>query len=405
MARVLIPREAGNGESRVAATPETVRNMIKAEQQVFVEAGAGMASGILDEDYRAVGAEVSDDAGKLYGEAEVLLKVNPPEQRPDLDAHEVDLLPEGALVVSFLYPLLDQDLTEKLAAHQITSFAMDMVPRISRAQKMDALSSQSNIAGYKAVIMAADRLGKIFPLLMTAAGTIRPARVVILGAGVAGLQAIATAKRLGAVVEVNDIRPVVKEQVESLGGRFIDLPVPEGAEDAGGYAKDLGEEFLQKQREVLTEHISAADVVITTALIPGKPAPKLLSEEMVKSMRPGSVVVDLAAVMGGNCELTESGQTVVRHGVSIVGEENVPGLVPYHSSDMYSRNVLTVLQHLLDEGEPKYDFEDEITEGSIITHHGEIRHPVIREALGMTPLEPESDHAAPEETTPEKGGE
>jgi len=406
MARVFIPREAGDGETRVAATPETVRNLIKAEQQVLVEAGAGEASGFLDDAYRDAGAEVSDDAKKLYGDAGILLKVNPPEERSDLGGHEVDLLSEGALVVSFLYPLLDHDLTRRLANRKLTSFAMDMVPRISRAQKMDALSSQSNIAGYKAVIMAADRLGKIYPLLMTAAGTIKPARVVILGAGVAGLQAIATAKRLGAVVEVNDIRPAVKEQVESLGGRFIDMPTPEDAEDAGGYAKDLGEEFLEKQRQILTEHIAAADVVITTALIPGKPAPKLLSEDMVKAMRPGSVVVDLAAVMGGNCDLTEPGQTVIRHGVSIVGEENVPGLVPYHSSEMYSRNILTVVQHLLDEGEPKLDFDDEITEGSIVTHDGEIHHAMVREAMGLEAL------AAPAEETPaepepvkEEGGE
>ncbi len=409
MARVFIPRETGDGETRVAATPETVQKLLKAEQQVFVEAGAGEASGFLDDSYREAGAEVSDNAKKLYGDAEILLKVNPPEERDDLGAHEADLLPEGVITVSFLYPLLDHDLTRRLAEKKITSFAMDMVPRISRAQKMDALSSQSNIAGYKAVIMAADRLGKIYPLLMTAAGTIKPARVVILGAGVAGLQAIATAKRLGAVVEVNDIRPAVKEQVESLGGRFIDMPTPEDAEDAGGYAKDLGEEFLEKQRQILTEHISAADVVITTALIPGKPAPKLLSEDMVRAMRPGSVVVDLAAVMGGNCDLTEPGQTVVRHGVSIVGEKNVPGLVPYHSSEMYARNILTVVQHLLDDGMPKIDFDDEITDGSIVTNDGEIRHAMVREAMGLEPLSPPAGEAPPEEAdepgdTTEEGG-
>lgn len=381
MLRVFIPREFSEDETRVAATPETVRRLEKRALAVTVETGAGLAAGLPDDDFLAAGSEISTDPAAAFQESDLVVKVMPPCLRPD-GTHEADLIREGALFVGFVYPLLDLDLMKKLRDRKISVFSMDLIPRISRAQKMDALSSQSNIAGYKAVIMAADRLGKIFPLMMTAAGTIRPARVVILGAGVAGLQAIATAKRLGAVVEVSDIRPVVKEQVESLGGRFIDMPTPEASEDKGGYAKDPGEEFLRRQREILTEHISASDVVITTALIPGRPAPLLLTEEMVQAMRPGTVVVDLAAVMGGNCALTESGQTVVKHGVTIVGENNVPGLVPLHSSEMYAKNALTVLEHLVVEGALNLDFEDEITDGSVVLHDGEVRHTPTADALG-----------------------
>ncbi|MHC4470649.1 MAG: Re/Si-specific NAD(P)(+) transhydrogenase subunit alpha [Planctomycetota bacterium] len=397
MLRAFIPKEAAEGETRVAATPETVKHMIRAGLEVSVQAGAGAASGIPDEAYEEAGAKMVPEAA--YDEADLVLLLNPP------DAGVARKLKEGACLVSFLYPLLNQEAVRALRDGKVSAFAMDLIPRISRAQKMDALSSQSNIAGYKAVIMAADALLKLFPLLMTAAGTIKPARVVILGAGVAGLQALATAKRLGAVVEVSDIRPAVKEQVESLGGRFIDIPVPEEAEDAGGYAKDLGEEFLRRQREILTEHISAADAVITTALIPGKPAPLLLTEEMTKAMKPGSVVVDLAAVMGGNCALTKPGETVVVDGVKIIGERNVPGLVPYHSSDMYARNVLTVVQHLLTEGALELDFEDEITAGSFVTHAGKVRHGPTAEALGDAVEEPARPGDDYEEPPAEEGEE
>jgi NAD(P) transhydrogenase subunit alpha len=381
MLSVFIPKEIAEGETRVAATPDTAARLAKYGLSVRIETGAGLASGFPDEDYREAGAEIVPDAREALNSASIVLKVNPPQERAGEVYHEADVLAENAILVSFLYPLLQLDTVYRINARRVTAFSMDLIPRISRAQKMDALSSQSNIAGYKAVIMAAERLRKIFPLLMTAAGTIKPARVVILGAGVAGLQAIATAKRLGAVVEVNDIRPVVKEQVESLGGRFIEVPVPEEAEDRGGYAKDLGEAFLSRQRDVLTEHISQADAVITTALIPGRPAPKLVTEDMVRAMRPGSVIVDLAAVMGGNCELTESGAVVEKHSVTIIGENNVPGLVPYHSSEMYARNVLTVVQHLVRDGELSLDMQDEINDGSIVTHGGEVRHAPTAEAL------------------------
>jgi NAD(P) transhydrogenase subunit alpha len=388
-----------------------VRHYVKAGLEVHVENGAGAASGIPDADFEAAGAKLSGDAKALFGEADIVLKMNPPVMRDDLGAHEADLLKEGSLLVSFLYATLNPETVEKLAARKVMAFAMEMVPRITRAQKMDALSSQSNIAGYKAVVIAANHLKRLFPMLMTAAGTIKPARVVILGAGVAGLQAIATAKRLGAIVEVNDVRPAVKEQVESLGGRFIDMPTPEDAEDKGGYAKDLGEEFLAKQREILAQHIAQSDVVITTALIPGKPAPRLVSEDMVKGMRPGSVVVDLAAVMGGNCELTEAGATVTKHDVVIVGEKNVPGLVPFHSSEMYSRNVLEVVKLNVKDGELAVDGGDEINQGAIAVNAPEPpppEEPEEPEAPAEEPAgeaKPADDAGETTEKTPEKEGE
>ncbi len=381
MLKVFIPREIRDGETRVAATPETVKRMVKGGLEVAFQAGAGVASGLPDPAYEEAGARIVEDPVPAWGEADLVLKLHPPAVLPGEGGHEADLPAQGAVLVSFLYPLLDLELVRKLAARKVTAFAMDQVPRITRAQSMDALSSQSNLAGYRAVIMAAEALGKIFPLMMTAAGTIKPARVVILGAGVAGLQAIATAKRLGAVVEVSDIRPVVKEQVESLGGRFIDLPTPQDAEDEGGYAKDLGEDFLTKQRRILTEHIAAADAVITTALIPGRPAPRLVTAEMVDAMRPGTVIVDLAAAMGGNCELTEPGRVVEHGGVRILGDTNVPGRVPFDASHVYARNVLAVVTHLVKEGEIHVDLEDEINAGAVVTHAGEVRHEPTAKAL------------------------
>ena len=403
--KAFVPREVTDRETRVAATPETVKKMRKAGLEVVVEAGAGAGSGLPDDLYTAAGATLATDVRQAYADADLVLKVNPPEERADLGGNEATLMKEGAVLVSFLYPLLNEPAVRTLLERGVSSFAMDLVPRITRAQKMDALSSQSNIAGYKAVIMAAERLGKIFPMMMTAAGTIKPAHVVILGAGVAGLQAIATAKRLGAVVEVNDIRPAVKEQVESLGGKFIDMPTPEEAEDKGGYAKDLGEEFLAKQRQILTDHIAKADVVITTALIPGRPAPRLVTEDMVKAMRPLTVIVDLAAVMGGNCELTEPGRDVVKHGVTIVGVENVPALVPLHCSEMYAQNVFAVVKHLVAADKLVIDFDDEITAGSFVTHLGGVRHAPTAAMLGVdvvTPSPAEAPAAPEAEPTPGK---
>lgn len=380
MASIFVPKETYPGETRVAAVPETVKKLIKAGHTVSVETGAGTGSHLSDEAYREAGATVGDDAAKLYGAADVVLKLHAPRKLESRD--EADLLKEGSILVSFLYPLTNPERVEKLRSRKITAFAMDQIPRISRAQSMDALSSQANIAGYKAAIMAADHLGKLFPLLMTAAGTIPPARVVILGAGVAGLQALATAKRLGAVVEVSDIRAAVKEQILSLGGKFIEVETTENMETAGGYAKEASEEFLRKQRAVVDQHMVNADAVIGTAQVPGRPAPKLITAAVVEKMRPGSVIVDLAAEQGGNCELTEPGRTVVKHGVTLVGTLNLPSLVPCHSSEVYARNLLTVMTHLTDkEKNLRLDFADEITAGSVVVHGGEVRKPEIAEAL------------------------
>lgn len=379
MPTVFIPKEIVPGETRVAGTPETVKKMIGAGFAVAVEAGAGAGSFIDDAAYEQAGAKIVKDAAAGYAAADVVAKYHPPRKNEATGKDEVDLLKEGALLISFLWPYTNHELVDRLAARKITSFAMDLVPRITRAQKMDALSSQANIAGYKAVILAADHCPKLFPLMMTAAGTITPARVVILGAGVAGLQAIATAKRLGAVVEVSDIRAAVKEQVESLGGRFIELPEAEDMQDAGGYAKEVTPEFLRKQQEIVRRHLVAADVVITTALVPGKPAPKLIPADVVRDMKAGAVIVDLAVEQGGNCELSEAGKVVVKEGVTIVGHLNLPASLPVHASDMYAKNVLNCFQDIGKKGEIVYNFEDEVVAGSVVTHEGAVRHPQVLE--------------------------
>ncbi len=293
----------------------------------------------------------------------------------------LDLLKEGTILITFLYPLNYPELAQKCAAKKINVISMDMIPRTTLAQKMDALSSQANIAGYKSVIMCADALGKIFPLLMTAAGTISAAKVVIMGAGVAGLQALGTAKRLGAVVEVSDIRPAVKEEVQSLGGKFIEVETDASMQDAGGYAKEASPEFLKKQKELIFKHITEADIVITTALVPGKKAPVLVTEEMIKHMRPGSVVLDMAVEFGGNCEISEMGKTVKKHGVTIIGEPNLPSLVPTHSSEMYSKNILNLISYISKAGVVELDLENEIVKGALITHNGEVVHQRIKELL------------------------
>lgn len=368
MPTLFVPKESTAGETRVAAVPDTVRRMVKLGLAVQVQSGAGEAAGVLDARFTEAGATLVPDAGAA-SQADVVARVNPP------TVAEADAMQPGAVLVSFLWPLARPDVVAALARRGVTAFAMDRIPRISRAQSMDALSSQANIAGYKAALLAADALPRLMPLLMTAAGTITPARFVIMGAGVAGLQAIATARRLGAVVEVSDVRRVVKEQVESLGARFIEVDGAEDLEGAGGYAKEASPEFLERQRAEVARRIAAADAVITTALIPGRPAPRLVSEDMVRSMRPGSVLVDLAAEQGGNCELTVPGQVVQRHGVRILGHMNLPGMVPFHASDMYARNILNVLLHLFPKGAAALDFDDEITAGSVVVHGGLVRAP------------------------------
>jgi NAD(P) transhydrogenase subunit alpha len=380
--RVFIPRECAEGETRVAATPETIKHLAKAGLEVVVERGAGEGACFTDAAYEAAGAKLSDDAPGSFGEADLVLKVAPLAKRDGLD--ETEAVKKGAVVIGLLAPYANHDMVRKLAERGVSSVAMELVPRITRAQKMDALSSQANIAGYKAVLLAAAHLPKYFPLLMTAAGTIKPARVVVMGAGVAGLQAIATAKRLGAVVEASDIRAAVKEQVESLGGKFIPLPESkESGEGAGGYAKQMSEEFLAEQRKIVRTHLLQADAVITTALIPGKPAPKLVPADVVAEMKPGAVIVDLAVGQGGNCELSELGKEVRKHGVLIIGHPNLPATVPADASLVYARNVWALVDHLLGkERSLKVDPADEITGACLLTHEGKIAHKPTADALG-----------------------
>src|SRR3989441_7972336 len=371
---VSIPKESALGERRVALVPELVPKLTKAGLEVIVQSGAGAAAGFLDPPYIDAGARIEPD---VFENADVLLKVQPP------TAAEIDRMKAGATLIGFLQPYTSVAEIRALAARRITAFSMELMPRITRAQPMDALSAMSTVAGYKAVLVAASRLPKIFPLLMTAAGTMTPARVFIIGAGVAGLQAIGTAKRLGAIVEAYDTRPAVKEQVESLGAKFAQLGLDaRDAEDKSGYAKAQSEEFYKKQQEMMSKWLSASDVVITTALIPGQRAPILITEDMVKGMRAGSVIVDLAAEQSGNCALTEPGREVTRHGVLIVGTMNLPSTMPYHASQMYARTVTSFLTHLLKEGRVHLDLNDELTRGPLVTHQGGILHPAVKAALG-----------------------
>ncbi len=365
-----VPQEVIPGERRVALVPDLVPKLAKAGLEVIVQPGAGAAAGFEDGAYEAKGARLGQD---VLGRADVLLKVQPP------TAEEIGALKEGTTLIGFLQPYTNAAGLRGLAARKVTAFAMELMPRISRAQAMDALSAMSTVAGYKAVLLAAAKLPKFFPLLMTAAGTLAAARVFIIGAGVAGLQAIGTARRLGAVVEAYDTRPVVKEQVESLGARFADFGLEvQDAETKGGYAKAQSEEFYQRQRQGMAQAVAAADVVVTTALVPGKRAPVLITEEMVRGMRPGSVVVDLAAEQGGNCALTEAGQDVVKHGVTVLGPVNLPATVPFHASQMYARTVTNYLAHLCKDGRLQLDLADELTRGPLVTHQGEVVHEVAR---------------------------
>ena len=354
--RIGVPRELEPGERRVALVPDAVSRLATAGFQVVVEPGAGAAASFPDEGYTEAGAEVSTSPWDADG----VVKVRKP------SAEEVDRLHDGQLLVGFLEPLTDRPGIERLAERGVQAFAMESIPRITRAQSMDALSSQATVSGYKAVLLAAERLPRFFPMLMTAAGTVAPAKVLVLGAGVAGLQAIATSRRLGAVVAGFDVRPVVKEQVESLGATFLDLGIL-GEESAGGYAHELTEEEQRRQQDALEGRIPDYDVVITTALVPGRAAPRLIPARAVAGMRPGSVIVDLAAEAGGNCELTQPGEIVEREDVTLVGLTNLASTMPYHASQLYARNVSALLQHLAPEGELTLDWEDEITAGACVT--------------------------------------
>ncbi len=377
-----IPKEILGNETRVAAVPDTVSRMVKGGIEVLVESGAGAASFITDDEYAKAGARVVAEADALFSESDVILKVNRPVLNNRAKKHEADMMKEGAVLVTFLQPLANIDAVLKLASKRITAFSMDAVPRISRAQMMDALSSMSTVAGYKAVLLAANALKRFMPMLSTAAGTVYPAKAVVIGAGVAGLQAIATAKRLGATVTGFDTRPAAGEQIKSLGGEFVPLDVDHSqAEDAGGYAREMTADFYKQEQEIIRGHTKDADIVICTALIPGKPAPALITEEMVKEMKPGSVIVDLVVEQGGNCMLSEQGKDVVRHDVTIIGTVNLPGTIPVHASQLYSRNIYNFLMLLApDKKELKIDFNDEIVKGSAITHNGEILHNGVKEA-------------------------
>lgn len=375
--KLAIPKATLEGEARVSLIPETCTRIKKLGLDTLIESGAGTQAGFLDSEYEAVGVKTCSSADELFGEADIFVSVCPP-----TDA-DLSRLRSGCTLFSILNPLIRHDLVRKLAEGGITSLAMDLMPRISRAQKMDVLSSQSTISGYKAVLLAAAELQKMFPMMMTAAGTLAPAKVLVMGAGVAGLQAIATARRLGAVVEAFDVRPAVKEQVQSLGAKFVEVEAPaEDAEDKGGYAKEMSDAYKQKQKEVIAQHVKDADIAISTALIPGKPAPILITAEMVHAMRPGSVIIDLAAEAGGNCELTRAGERVDANGVLILGPTNLPASVPFHASQMYSRNVGAFLQDLVKEGQLILSMDDECVAGTLITQGGQIVHPRVRDAMG-----------------------
>ena len=369
--KIGIPKEVKAGETRVALVPAMVSTLSKLGHEVLVEKGAGQAAFHSDEAYSKAGALLVDNAPALYEQADVIFKVQPPSEHPVAKRHEAEMLKEGAVLIGFLAPLQQAQTIKILQSKKVTAFAMEFVPRISRAQSMDALSAMANIAGYKSVLMAANGLGKMFPLLMTAAGTIPPVNVLILGVGVAGLQAIATAKRLGARVEAFDPRPAVKEQVQSLGAKFIEMELPEeDVETEGGYAKEQSDAFLQKEREAIAGRLPQTDVVITTAQIFGKKAPVLITEEMVQLMAPGSIIIDLAAEQGGNCALTEAGKTIEKHGISVIGAVNIPATVPVHASQLYAKTVTNLFKHLF--REEQLDFEDEITKKACITHQGKI---------------------------------
>ncbi len=376
--KIAIAKEIQVDERRVALIPDVVARLVKLGIEIEVEAGAGERSFFSDAAYEAAGAKIVTDAAALRQQADIVLKVSP------IEESEVDGLRQGSILIGFLNPLGEPGLIQKLAERQITAFSMEMIPRTSRAQSMDALSSQANIAGYKAVLIAASALPKYFPMLTTAAGTIRPAKVLVMGVGVAGLQAIATARRLGAVVEAFDIRPEVKEQVQSLGARFVDVTLEEDTVAEGGYAKEISEKAKQYTREVLTKHVAASDVVITTAQVPGRKAPVLVTEAMVSQMKPGSVIVDLAASQGGNCEGTEAGKDVIKQGVTMIGPMNLPSSMPIHASEVYAKNLLALLKLMTTkEGELQLDFEDNIIDGACLTHEGEIRSQRVKDALGV----------------------
>ncbi|MEP0846310.1 MAG: Re/Si-specific NAD(P)(+) transhydrogenase subunit alpha [Phycisphaerae bacterium] len=383
--KISVPRERLPGEHRVALAPESVKKLVKAGLEVMIESGAGLAAHFRDEQYREAGATVEADAAKVLGGGDLILKVQSPQPLPD-GRHEADLIMEGALLLGTLMPTRNPEAIKRLAGRKVTAFSTDCIPRTTRAQTMDTLSSMANIVGYKGVLLAALELPKYFPMFMTAAGTVLPAKVFVIGAGVAGLQAIATARRLGANIVATDVRPEVKEQIESVGGKYVGIELKQSAAAGGGYAKELSEEDKQRQRELLADQCAAADAVITTALIGGVFAPKLISAEIVRRMRPGAVIVDLAADGGGNCELCKPGETVTtENGVKILGPVNLAATMPEHASLLYSRNLTNFVLAFWSDKEKKFqlDWNDEILKGAVVTHGGDIQHGPTRKALGL----------------------
>ena len=380
--KIGVPRPVLDGETRVALVPETFAKLKKAGFELLVERGAGEAAHYLDANYEAAGGRLVGSAGELFEQADIVVLAHLP------TAEQVDSLRSGTILIGPLSALTNHDLVRRIAERNIAAFALELVPRITRAQSMDILSSMSSLAGYKAVLIGAANLGRIFPMMMTAAGTITPAHVLIIGAGVAGLQAIATAKRLGAVVEAYDVRPVVKEQVESLGARFVMVDAPmENAQDKGGYAKEVSDAYKAKQAEALHKHVRENDVVITTALIPGKPAPKLITATMVRDMKPGSVIVDLAGEAGGNCELTRYGETIVEHGVTIISPKNLPATLPFNASQAFGKNITAFVLNMAKDGVINFNMEDEIVRESLVTRDGQVVNNRLRQAMGMAAIE------------------
>ena len=389
-----VPRESFPGERRVALVPSVVPNLAKGGLEVVVEAGAGLGSGYLDSEYIAKGAKVVAERAEVFRMADIVAQVLCYGSNDKTGRDDLPLLRNGQALMGFLRPLGAFDAIQEIAAKGVTSFSIELMPRTTRAQSMDALSSMATICGYKAVVLAADTLPRIFPMLTTAAGTITPARVLVIGAGVAGLQAIATARRLGAVASAYDLRPAAKEQVQSLGGRFVELPIEAtDAQDARGYAKAQDENFYNRQRELLGKVVVESDVVITAAVIPGKKSPLLVTADMVKGMAPGSVIVDLAAERGGNCELTRPGEKIVEHGVTIIGWFNLGSTVPYHASQMYARNITAFLLHLVKDGKLSLDRDDEIIRDTLITRGGELVNARLREFYSLPPLAAQAQEA------------
>lgn len=387
-----IPSEIKTGEKRVAMSPANVQSLTDKSIKVLFQANAGSAAGYPDAEYTAAGATITADRAEIFASADIILQVQSFGSNNENSDDDLALIRKGQLIIGMMDPLASPQAAQAVAAKGATAIALELVPRISRAQSMDVLSSMATLAGYKAVLMGASAAPRIFPMLMTAAGTLKPARVLIMGVGVAGLQACATAKRLGAVVEAYDVRPAAREQILSVGAKPVELDLDTGeSEGAGGYAKEQGEDFLRRQRELMTEVVAQQDIIITTAAIPGAKSPILVTEDMVKAMKPGSVIVDLAAERGGNCDLTEQGKTVVAHHVTILGPENVPSELAYHASQMLGKNMQTLLELILDdEGNLSLDFNDEIVAGTVVAHEGEVPHPHMRKLLNLPELQPQS---------------